>query len=200
MQTSGAAPTDAEIDAALERVLAGPAFHEEESAFARFFEWVRDWLSFEGASSGLKLLYWIVLITAALLLVALIVRGIRAGWRARATPGATGVAEDPRERALDLCRAAADARRAGDLRLALRLYVAAVVLGLGQRGEVEVRDAWTNRELLARGAPGPRALELLLPLVRELEPAEFGRAAVRESDVERLERVCDELLAPGAAR
>ena len=200
MQRLGAAPTDAEIDAALERVLAGPAFHEEASALARFFDQLVEWLSFEGTVSGLKLLYWIVLSAAALLLVWLVVHGLRTAWRTRATSTISAAPEDPRARALALSRAAAEARRAGDLRLALRLYVSAVALGLGQRGEVEYRDAWTNRELLARGQPGPRALELLLPLVRELEPAEFGRAAVRESDVDRLERVCDELLAPGAAR
>jgi hypothetical protein len=103
--------------------------------------------------------------------------------------------ESARERLRELAAAARAAGARGDLRLALRGYLHALLLALGGRGDLELNAAWTNRELLRRGRPSRAARALLEPLVRELEPKEFGRAAVGAADVERLAA----LLAPHLA-
>ena len=98
------------------------------------------------------------------------------------------------ERLRRLRAEAAAARAAGDLRLALRTNLFALVLGLGRTGDLVYRDAWTNRELLARGKPSKAVRALLEPLVRELEPKEFGSGDVLPSDVDRLEALVEEHL------
>jgi hypothetical protein len=105
-----------------------------------------------------------------------------------AAPGAPGELE---RRLAELRARARRARAGGDLRLALRLSFQALLLALGGRGDLEFRPTWTNRELLRRGKPSRAALALLDGLVRELEPKEFGRDQVRESDLDRLEALLE---------
>jgi hypothetical protein len=119
----------------------------------------------------------------------LLVRRYSRSFRARAPALAGGEPglPDLAARLGELRARARAARERGDLRLALRLLFQALLLALGGRGDLEVRPAWTNRELLRRGKPSPRSLALLEGLVRELEPKEFGRAAISSADLERLE-------------
>ena len=84
----------------------------------------------------------------------------------------------------------------GDLALAIQKHLFALVLGLGGAGDLEYRASWTNRELLRRGAPAAEIERVLAPLVRELEPKEFGREVATDADVERLRELCDRYLGP----
>lgn len=157
-----------------------------------------DWLAPNLSTGQVKLLGDVLVgIFAALAVIGLLLL-VRRAWHAFRAESleparAEGTApEDVRLRVRGLAEAARAARTAGDLRLALRLLFQALLLALGGRGDLELRAAWTQRELLRRGRPSREARALLEPLVRELEPKEFGRAAVEARDVERLER----LLAP----
>ena len=64
------------------------------------------------------------------------------------------------------------------------------MVGLGARGDVGFREAWTNRELLRRGRPKESARRLLEELVDELEGKEYGREEITTADLVRLEDLC----------
>jgi len=89
---------------------------------------------------------------------------------------------------------AAAAAERGDFVLALRFYLFALVVGLGEHGDLEYRSSWTNRELIERGNPQPEIKLELTRLFDELDPLIFGRRGVGQADVERLARVCDDYL------
>ena len=89
---------------------------------------------------------------------------------------------------------AAEAQRASEYLLALRLYFLALVVGLSERGDLGYSDAWTNHELLERGEPQDEVRALLSPLVEELDRKAFGRAPVGAADVERLARIVEQML------
>lgn len=111
--------------------------------------------------------------------------------------GAARRRKRPRPRAPGACRSSSPAREARAKRAfadALRFYAWALVVGLSERGDLEYRDAWTNRELVERGRPRPEALRVLAPLVPELDAKSFGHEPALEADVERLERLCREHL------
>jgi hypothetical protein len=80
----------------------------------------------------------------------------------------------------------------------MRLEFTALVVGLGQRGDLEYREAFTNRELLERGRPGAEAERMLRPLVPELDRKSFGGEPAAPGDVARIAALCDRWL--GAAR
>ena len=88
---------------------------------------------------------------------------------------------------LDLARAA---RAGGDRLLALRLYFAALVVGLSRLGSLDFRESWTNHELALRGAHTPELRALLVPLVDELDPLVYGGRAVTDAHLDRLEALC----------
>lgn len=103
-----------------------------------------------------------------------------------------------RARVRELRREARLARERGDRLLALRLYFTALVVGLGEKGDLSYRDAWTNRELLERGEPKEPVRARLAPLVPELDARSFGHVPVEDGDVTRLSNLVEELL--GAER
>ena len=70
----------------------------------------------------------------------------------------------------------------------------ALVLGLSERGELEYRDAWTNRELLERGSPRRDVAPILAGLVPRLDAQSFGHEPAGPADVENLSSLCDRLL------
>lgn len=204
-----APPADPEaVRRAVDEVMASSEFRRGETVFDRFFAWIADFLSdlfpdvqFSSDAVGevVQVVAWIVLALVALLVVRAVVRA-RRGDRA---PGASAAAEDPKiERARRVAglreRArAADAR--GEHLLALRLEYTALVVGLGERGDLEYRDAYTNRELLERGKPGRDAEAILRPLVPELDEKSFGGGAATRDDYARLSALCDRLLAGARA-
>ncbi len=88
------------------------------------------------------------------------------------------------------------ARLAGDLPTALRAFWAALVTGLGRGDELVYRPAWTCREMLSRSRTAGPDTQLLSELLPRIERLEFGRVEITLADVEDLERLCDERLAP----
>lgn len=173
----------------LERVLAGREFRRSNSLLEEFAEWLDRTISPGEIGLAAEALVWGALGLAAVLF-------LHALWRLRARRGAPAIEAEAlpgpgvRERLSELLTLAARARAAGDLRLALRLFLFALIVGLGERGDLRYHGAWTNRELLRRGQPGPAARALLEPLVAELEAKEFGREPVTAADVERLAGLC----------
>ncbi len=203
------------VEERIEQILARPQFDfandEGPSLLQRFVEWfvetLGDLFDFDPGvdpSAAADVLWNVLLALAVLALVLLIARWVWLRWHAAAArrAAAEAPAADVRRRVAELRAEAARARAAGDLRLALRLLLFALVVGLGERGDLRYREAWTNRELLERGRPRPAVDALLRPLVVELEAKEFGNEPTVSADVERLETLCARWLdgAPGARK
>ncbi len=199
----------AAVRTAIDEILGGPEFRSSESLFARIIDWVGDLLSNlfpEGALdkatlSGLaQALVWIVLAALVALVVWAIVRA--EPWK-RARNNLGDAAADPEveraQRVADLRSRARAANARGEHVLALRLEFTALVVGLGERGDLEYRDAFTNRELLERGKPGRDAEALLRPIVPALDRKSFGGEPATSDDFDRLSSLCDRLLAGARA-
>jgi len=181
----------------LAEILARSELRQRESLLERLIDWLAPHLGtdeVQAVGEVLQVLFLAAAITGVLLV-------LRRAWLTFRAPGleqeeaAEAGARDARARVQELAAAARAARAGGDLRLALRLLFQALLFALGGRGDLELHAAWTNRELLRRGKPARATRALLEPLVRELEPKEFGSAPVDAADVERLEA----LLAPHLA-
>jgi len=179
---------------ALEEVLARGEFSREKPWLQRLFDRIFDGVDLPGFGAPAGIAFAAVLGLAALVLLFFVVR--RLARDVRAQGGAAQQApdraqtDDVRARVAQLLREARAARERGDLTLALRLCFFALVVGLGRRGALEYRAAWTLRELLARGQPAPEVAAMLTPLTVELEGKSFGREPTRLADVERLEELC----------
>jgi hypothetical protein len=111
--------------------------------------------------------------------------------RRRAQPSAGSKRRgDVRVRVDELLRQAGLAREQGQRLAALRLYFAAYVIALSRRGDLELREAWTNRELVERGTPSAELRASLSPLVSELDELVFGARTVTDEHLDRLEGLC----------
>jgi hypothetical protein len=187
-----------EVRRALEDVLDAPRSRDEPTLLEELLEWLDELASESGVSdTAVEITLWIVVGLVVVLLVLLLGQALSAALRAERRPrDAADLDRGPsaRERAARLRREALAAREAGDRRLALRLGFFALVVGLGARGNLRYRDAWTNRELLHRGRPGRAELLLLSPLVDDLEAKDFGREPVTDEDLDRLETLCTKHL------
>jgi hypothetical protein len=186
-----------EVERALKHVFARPEFgEEEETLLDQFLEWLRGLFDVDAdpaqAVDAAGVFVNVLLALAALALLVLLARALFARYRAvlERRRRAAAELEGHHERIRALYRAARAARAEGDLARALRLSLFALVAGLGQRGEIEYRDAWTYREIVRNGAPGKDVRELLARLVDELESKNFGRAPITPEDVLRLEELC----------
>jgi hypothetical protein len=187
------------IAAQIDDVLRSGEFSDEKTLLEELFDWLGQRFHWQGAGDTVQVLMWVFAGAVVLLTLWLLVRAVRmrlAEQRLQRAVAAAAAGPDARERVRDLRRRALEARRSGDLRLALRLSFFALVVGLGERGDLRYREAWTYRELLRRGRPSRPARELLEPLVAELEAKEFGRAPASEQDLDRLETLCDRHLGP----
>lgn len=177
------------IEAGLAEVFGRREFlPEEDGWFSRFVREVLDGLSFGRASSSLT---WILFTVFGLVLGYALLRALRSYQpRAAAREDAEGAgfgAPSADERVRELARRSREARERGELVLALRLSFFALVVGLSRRGDLEYRDAWTNRELVQRGrAPAPVAGELAT-LVADLDAKTFGSEPVELADLEHLD-------------
>jgi len=189
------------VRAALDDVLADERFRENPllAWLSDLLERIGDFLSGSGGGGGfsdfLAVLGWVVLGLVLVALVMLIVSRLRR--RSRPLRVDPPVADVVAERVAELLAAAREAEQAGDLLLALRLYFFALVVGLGKRGELRYRDAWTNRELLERGRPSASVRTKLAPIVRDLDRKSFGGERVDEEDVRRLKELCSTWLTRG---
>jgi hypothetical protein len=178
----------------LAEVLTRPELRERESLLERFIRWLQPHLETKEVEAFGDALLAVLSVGLLLALFVLLRRAFRA-YRSEelsTADEARSTAERADARVRELAARARQARADGDLRLAVRSYLEALLLALSGRGDFELRPSWTNRELLARGKLVRAVRELLEPLVRELEPKEFGRAHIEARDLERLEV----LLAP----
>ena len=190
-----AAATEAEVAAALDEVL-GRRSQEAPNLLDELRKWFTERLGFDLSSGTWEALYWIFLVVLVVFGVTFFRRYAAAARVGRLHRTQASLAQGPSvaERVAALRREALEARERGDLRLALRKHFFALVLGLGSRGDLEFRDAWTNRELVARGKPSPAVEAILGPLVRELEGKEYGHEPVGPGDLDRLEALCRKYL------
>lgn len=186
------------VRAALEHVLAREGLPERPPEPGVLERWLHD--LFSGIEVGDA-------VSAAVLLTPLVVVVAWLSWRLasallaqRAHPpsDAQGAGAEPRRRQVAaLLQRARRAEDGGELTAALRAYLFALVVGLGERGDLEFRPGWTNRELLARGRPRGDVRARLAALFDELDPKTFGRAPVEVEDVRRVAALCERWL-PGA--
>ena len=206
----GGSAEPAQVRAAIDEILAGSEFQQGTSWLDRALHAIGEWLSelFPGLASngGLfveaaRILVWIVLIAVAVFLGWIVARALlHLRPAAASVSGPSADRED--DRALRVARLRREARGAlsrGEHVLALRLEFTALVVGLGERGDLEYRDAYTNRELLERGKPGAEAERVLRPIVPELDRKSFGGEPADAGDFARLSALCDRLLAGSRA-
>jgi hypothetical protein len=191
----------------IDRILARREFQPADHSLSdwigkqleRFFRWIGDLLGIADAGS-VRTILMTFLVLAALGFAWSIVRALALRRKLDAPPS-SAPAPDLRAATVDaLRRMAREAADRGEHVAALRLLFRALVVGLSERGELAYREAWTNRELLERGAPRRDVLELLASLVPRLDAQSFGREPAGPDDVARLSAVCDRLLAAGATR
>jgi hypothetical protein len=175
-------------------------FRRHPTLFDEIASWFAERLHFSISGGAARILLWALVGVGVLALVALLRRFLAAGRALRSGEQAADAdaAHDLAARVEALRREARAARERGELALALRRYLHALVLGMGGRGALEFREAWTNRELLARGRPSAEALAALGPVVGELEAKEYGGRDATAEDVDRLEALCERFLAGGA--
>lgn len=171
---------------------------EEDSWFVRLLKALDEQLHLDlGAAGMARAVFWIMAISLGVLVAWVVIREVLLRVEAAAmakSAGRSGSSADVSRRVEELLAASRAARAKGELVLALRLSFFALVVGLGRRGDLEYRDAWTNRELLERGAPRAEVAALLAPLVEVLDRKGFGLEPARESDVDDLEALCRRVL------
>lgn len=205
VQAGGAGSQDPQrVAEALEDVYARSEFQDDESpisdAAGEFFSWLGDVLSDllpdlpEGTVDASLNVVWVLLVILAGALAIWLAFALYGARRARRRGPTDEEALRLAQRVVELRERAAAAQRAGELTLALRLYFFALVVGLGEQGELAYNDAWTNRELLDRGEPGTEVAQLLRPLVGELDAHSFGRVPTGPAEVARFAALCERLL------
>ena len=180
--------TREEVEAALYEILESPEFQDERTFWDEFWDWLdRNFDVGEAVALGdvLKGVLIVILIVTTILYAVLWYRTLRARERLATQGGRPMVSTLERARAL--AEEARAARQRGDERGAVRLYLHALIMGFSREGGLAYRDAWTNRELLRRGAPSPRVRDELDSLVRRYEPKEFGREDILAEDLDALE-------------
>lgn len=171
------------------------------------FDWpdwleLPDWLDgFEPAaalarwlSENSKWVFVAAAVVGALFLAALIWRALDRFERARRSVdvAAGEPAQAKVQRRFEDLRAAARAARArGDRRTALRMWFLATLVALSRRGDLEFREAWTNHELVERGAHSAGLRQRLAPVVDELDRLIYGGDAIEDAHLDRLESLCE---------
>jgi len=180
---------DGEIRSALEGVIADAEVSgERRSLMDILWERLADMLPEELEAGTADTFQWTILCVAGILVAFIIVRMVQAAADSRVIPSGSSTTSTDiarRERALEVLARARAA--SNDPALAARLYLFALILGLGERGDLVYREAWTYRELLDQGGPKPRVEALLRPLVAELESVAFGGRAPSPDQLKRLE-------------
>lgn len=172
-----------------------PRPEAEPSALQRWLGELLDGLM-SGVGGSARFLELLLVVAAAAFLVTLVLALLRrSGGRTSAPRLAGDVGEAARARVDALREEARRLAQAGELGLALRAYLVALVVGLGEHGDLELRPAWTNRELLVRGRVRPEVRDRLAELFDALEPKTFGRVPATLEDVRALDDACRRMLA-----
>lgn len=163
-----------------------------------YFEW-RDKGGAERTSSGgssawdpSQFLLVLIIAVVVVLIVVFIVQQFKDRRSDVARSGT--IAERIASRVEEFRSRARAAEAAGDWIEALRLDFFALVIGLGERGDLDYRDAWTNRELLERGMPGKQVELALRPVVGRLDAHSFGHLPSGREEVVEFRAFCDRLL------
>ena len=190
-----------EVRRVVDSVLDRSELDDSPSLLQKVLTWIVEHLLPDAGPEVESAVEGLIYVIGTVLVVLLLVLLGRLIWQRfkRKRPVDT-VEELVRTRVAELRGLAREARHAGDLPLALRFLLCALVVGLGQRGDLRYRDSWTNRELLERGKPKPRVRTLLRPLIDELEAKEFGNEPVTAGDVDRLQQLCRQWLGKEDAR
>lgn len=189
-----------EVAAALARAFEHPLLRPEEpDPFERLLQ------SFFEALSGLDVdpaVGWALLWISALSLIVLLVWGLARLRGTFARRVAASAAADPAAQAARLQARLAEleararvARAVGDWSLALRLSFFALLIALSRRGDLELREAWTHREMLERGSPSARARAALEPWLPELDRKLFGAHGATAADLAWFDGLRERLLA-----
>lgn len=192
-----------EVRVTLERVLERAEFASDEpDALERALERLLELLGgLDVDPSAAWVLVWASVVLLALLTAWLLVRAFSAGARSRAplapAHDARPAPADVEARLAELRARAAAARAEGDLTLALRLSFFALLVALSRRGDLELREAWTPREMLERGSPGAGVRAALEPCLQELDARLFGTQGVGADDLRRFDALFEGLLARG---
>ena len=198
--------TREEVRSTLEAILAREEFGPRRSWLAErwreLLDWIGDWLSelfgITDPATERSIVIALLSLMAAVILTATVLRIVRWAREREERPAARTVRSSEDRRAESVAALRREARAAsarGDRVAALRLLFRALVLGLSERGELEYRDAWTNRELFERGAPRREVAPMLAALVPRLDAQSFGHEPAGPADVDRLDALCDRLLA-----
>lgn len=204
---SGSQVSERRVVETLDEILARPEFEQQgsylEELLSDFFLWLGEFLDGLGVGMGdAGVEAW----TRTLGVIVAISSGVGLIWflivifRSRSAQREKETAQLPEavaRRVSKLRKEAQAAQERGDLTRALRLYFFALVVGLGERGELEYSDAWTNRELLERGEPDASIAKLLRPLVTELDEHSFGQRPTKASEVKVFAELCEDLLGEG---
>jgi len=202
--------TPEEVRSRLETIFARDEFGERRSWLAEQWAklldtlvgWIQDLFGFSDPRATEQIVKALLWSLGALILAFIVFRILLWARDRDRTPAASAARPGEDRRAAGVAALRREARAAserGDLVGALRLLFRALVLGLSERGELEYRDAWTNRELLERGAPRRDVAPILAGLVPRLDAQSFGREPAGPEDVERLSSLCDRLLGSSAA-
>ena len=175
-----------------------PREPEEPGAFTR---WLIDKFGslFEGLGDSSDILVVVLGLLSLAFVIALLVAAVRGrGRRLGRWRGGDSRAGGPplavRLRVEELRARARAAELDGDLVLALRTHLFALVVGLGEVGDLEFRPTWTDRELLERGDPEPRVKRWLARLLDDLDPKTFGHQTVTVDDVRRVDGLSAQVL------
>lgn len=195
-------PIDAaRVHEALRSVMEREGIPREPEGPGAFTRWLADKFGslFEGLGDSSDILVVVLGLLSLAFVIALLVSAVRGrGRRAGRWRGADARAGEPpwavRLRVEELRARARAAERDGDLVLALRTHLFALVVGLGEVGDLEFRPTWTDRELLERGHPEPRVRDWLGGLLDELDPKTFGHQRVSVEDVRRLDGLSARVL------
>ncbi len=174
--------------ALLSTILQRPAFVGQESLWARFWRWLRQWLpdlaanEAQGDASWLggwaTIVGWLVLGLAAVLLILLLslwLQNLLAGFvqsDADRTQSTTTDAEP--QTAAQARQQAQQLATAGSFREAVRRMYLAALLTLHERNLLHYDRSNTNREVLATVRDQPRLHAQLQPLVETFDQVWYG--------------------------
>ena len=207
------AATESEpMRAAAREILAAPEFRPvPEPGEGRLGDqirtWIREWLDrllpdpsrfpklgldFALPGMWVFLLVGAVVVLATIAFVVWVLRTSRRPAAAEAEEAEAGV--DPRERdPLDILAEAAELRRRGALRDALRTVFLATLVQLDRRHEIAFDTTRTNAQVLRDLPPGERR-EWLAALTRLFDHKWYGHEPVTDADVEAADREARRLL------
>jgi len=181
--------TREEVRSTLEAILAREEFGPRRSWLAErwreLLDWIGDWLSelfgITDPATERSIVIALLSLMAAVILTATVLRIVRWAREREERPAARTVRSSEDRRAESVAALRREARAAsarGDRVAALRLLFRALVLGLSERG-----------------APRREVAPMLAALVPRLDAQSFGHEPAGPADVDRLDALCDRLLA-----